>query len=144
MHYVSDYRGYRGHREYSVNLALGKCILEKMGLITINYENFRVTNAKETLMPHRRGFETIHNACTFLPLNREKHKRRQRMMNRCTRTRTSTLEPFNREKLKRRQRMMNRCTRTLLPISEAQITPATVMEDHTIQKKHEEQEARRL
>ena len=54
-----------------------KCISEKMGLITINYENFGVTNAKETLMPHRRSFETIHNTCTFLPLDREKLKRKQ-------------------------------------------------------------------
>ena len=56
---------------------LGKCISEKMGLITLKYENFRVANAKETLMPHRRGFETINNACPFPPMEREKIKRRQ-------------------------------------------------------------------
>ena len=123
---------------------LGKCTSEKMGLITINYENFRVTNAEGTLMPHRQGFETIHNTCTFLPLDREKVKRRQRMMNRCTRTRTNIFQPLNREKLKRRQGMMNRCIRTLQPMSEVQIAPVTVTEDHTMQKKQEEQEAKRL
>ena len=66
------------------------------------------------------------------------------MMNRCTRTRTSTFQPLDREKFKRRPTMMNRCTRTVLPMSEAQIATATVMEDHTMQKKHEEQEPKRL
>ena len=40
--------------------------------------------------------------------------------------------------------MMNRCIGTLQPMSEVQIAPVTVTEDHTMQKKQEEQEAKRL
>ena len=55
---------------------LGKCTSEKMGLITINYENFRVTNAEGTLMPHRQGFETIHNNMHFPAIGYRKSQKK--------------------------------------------------------------------